>query len=462
MPQKRKIKYHKKGKWLYDFDNYLYLCLSKIIVMDYLKRVSDSVLAERLEAFGAVLVEGPKWCGKTTTAEQHAKSVIKMQDPDMCNEYLATAESKPSLLLLGETPRLIDEWQDAPVLWDAVRTMVDKRQSVGQFILTGSNAVRKNEIRHSGTGRISRMKMIPMSLYESKESNGKISLSELFDNPNLDIDGVTSDMKMEDLIYSACRGGWPASVNIKSRKAQLLIAQNYVDTVCKEDISRIDGVKRDELLTKQILKSYSRNISTLAKNSSILEDVIASGEVSCTKPTFEDYVDALNRLFVIDNIPAWCPAIRSKTAIRSGFKRSFVDPSIAVATLGLSPDALMTQLKTFGFIFEQMCVRDLRAYTPDFNSHISYYHDRYGLEADLVLHLSDGRYALIECKLGSREIEDGAEHLKELCRLIRIYNEKEKQVPLREPDLLIILTGGQMAYTRPDGVKIIPLACLKD
>lgn len=430
--------------------------------MDYLKRVSDNVLAERLEAFGAVLIEGPKWCGKTTTAEQHAKSVIKMQDPDMSNEYIATAELKPSLLLLGETPRLIDEWQDAPVLWDAVRTMVDKRQSVGQFILTGSNAVRNDEIRHSGTGRISRMKMIPMSLYESKESNGKISLSELFDNPNLDIDGVTSDMKMEDLIYSACRGGWPASVNIKSRKAQLLIAQNYVDTVCKEDISRIDGVKRDELLTKQILKSYSRNISTLAKNSSILEDVIASGEVSCTKPTFEDYVDALNRLFVIDNIPAWCPAIRSKTAIRSGFKRSFVDPSIAVATLGLSPDALMTQLKTFGFIFEQMCVRDLRAYTPDFNSHISYYHDRYGLEADLVLHLSDGRYALIECKLGSREIEDGAEHLKELRRLIQIYNEKEKQVPLREPDLLIILTGGQMAYTRPDGVKIIPLACLKD
>ena len=357
---------------------------------------------------------------------------------------------------------MIDEWQDAPVLWDAVRTMVDTRQTPGQFILTGSNAVKKDRIKHSGTGRISRMKMIPMSLYESKESNGKISLSELFDNPNLDIDGISSDMEIEDLIFSACRGGWPACINIKSRKAQLMIAQNYVDTVCKEDISRIDDVKRNEFLTRQILRSYSRNISTLAKNSSILEDVVASGEVSCTKPTFEDYVNALTRLFVIDNIQAWCPAIRSKTALRSGVKRSFVDPSIAVATLGLSPDALMTQLKTFGFIFEQMCVRDLRAYTPDFNSHISYYRDRYGLEADFVLHLSDGRYALIECKLGGKEIEAGARHLNEIRKLIRSHNEDEKQVPLREPDLLIILTGSKMAYTRADGVKIIPLACLKD
>lgn len=430
--------------------------------MSYLKRISDNVLAERLEAFGAVLIEGPKWCGKTTTAEQQAASVIRLQDPDMSSEYIATAESKPSLLLMGDTPRLIDEWQDIPVLWDAVRTMVDKRNSVGQFILTGSNAVRKDKIKHTGTGRISRMKMLPMSLYESMESNGKISLSALFDNPNLDIDGIQSDMTIEDLIFAACRGGWPASLNIRSRNARLLIARNYVDTVCSEDISRIDNIRRDEFLTRQILKSYSRNISTLAKNSSILEDVVASGEVGCTKPTFEDYVDALTRLFVIENIPAWSPAIRSKTAIRSGFKRSFVDPSIVVATLGLSPDALMTQLKTFGFIFEQMCIRDLRAYTPDFNSHISYYRDRYGLEADLVLHLSDGRYALIECKLGSKKIEYGAEHLNELKNLITIHNKEEKQVPLREPDLMIILTGGKMAYTRPDGVKIIPLACLRN
>lgn len=380
----------------------------------------------------------------------------------MREEYLATAASKPSLLLLGDTPRLIDEWQDAPVLWDAVRTMVDKRQESGQFILTGSNTVDKSEIRHSGNGRISRMQMIPMSLWESGESNGKISLQELFNNQDLDIDGITSDMQVEHLIFAACRGGWPATVSMKSDRAKYLVARNYVDTVCKEDISRVDGVQRDERVARSIMRSYARNISTLAKNTSLLTDVTASGEVSIVMSTFEDYVTALKRLFVINNIEAWCPAIRSKTAIRSGLKRAFIDPSITVASLGLTPQALMTQLKTFGFIFEQMCVRDLKAYTPDFDSHISYYRDRYGLEADLVLHLADGRYALIECKLGSREIEEGAEHLLELKRLIQEHNETENQVPLREPDLLIVMTGGHMAYTRPDGVKVIPLGCLKD
>lgn len=430
--------------------------------MNYLHRIADNLLEERLEAFGAVLIEGPKWCGKTTTAEQVSKSVIKLQDTDMREEYLATAASKPSLLLLGDTPRLIDEWQDAPVLWDAVRTMVDKRQESGQFILTGSKTVDKSEIRHSGNGRISRMQMIPMSLWESGESNGKISLQELFNNQDLDIDGITSDMQVEHLIFAACRGGWPATVSMKSDRAKYLVARNYVDTVCKEDISRVDGVQRDERVARSIMRSYARNISTLAKNTSLLTDVTASGEVSIVMSTFEDYVTALKRLFVINNIEAWCPAIRSKTAIRSGLKRAFIDPSIAVASLGLTPQALMTQLKTFGFIFEQMCVRDLKAYTPDFDSHISYYRDRYGLEADLVLHLADGRYALIECKLGSREIEEGAEHLLELKRLIQEHNETEKQVPLREPDLLIVMTGGHMAYTRPDGVKVIPLGCLKD
>lgn len=430
--------------------------------MSYSHRIADLQLAERLEAFGAVLIEGPKWCGKTTTAEQLSKSVIKMQDTEMQEEYAATAASKPSLLLMGETPRLIDEWQDAPVLWDAVRTMVDKRQVPGQFILTGSTVVDRSKIHHSGTGRISRMKMLPMSLWESGESNGNISLKELFDNKDLDIDGITSDMKIEDLIYAVCRGGWPAFLNMKSDKAKLLIARNYVDAICRDDISRVDDVQRDERTTRAILRSYARNISTLAKNTALLADVTASGEVSLSMSAFEDYVTSLNKLFVIDNIEAWCPAVRSKTAIRSGIKRAFVDPSIAIAALGLSPEALMTQLKTFGFIFEQMCARDLRAYTPGFGNHLSYYRDRYGLEADLVLHLDDGRYALIECKLGSREIEEGAKHLLEIKRLIQVHNETEKQVPLREPDLMIVMTGGSMAYTRPDGVKVIPLACLKD
>ncbi len=429
--------------------------------MSYLYRTSDAVLEERLESFGAVLIEGPKWCGKTTTAEQKAKSVIRLQDTDMREEYLITAASKPSLLLQGETPRLIDEWQDAPIIWDAVRTAVDKRNATGQFILTGSNAVDKKSILHSGTGRISRIRMLPMSLWEYGESNGKISLQQLFDDSSLDIDGITSDMQVEDLIYAACRGGWPATINIKSDKGKLNVAKDYVESVCREDISRIDGVQRDDKASRMLLRSYARNISTIAKQSSILADITASGEVNMTRPTFEDYVKALEKLFVINDLDAWCPAIRSKTAIRSGSKRAFVDPSIAVASLGLSPDALYTQLKTFGFIFEQMCIRDLKAYTPDFDSHISYYRDRYGLEADLVLHLYDGRYALIECKLGSGEIEEGAQHLLELQKLIREHNKAEKQVPLREPDLLIILTGGKMAFTRNDGVKIIPLAVLK-
>lgn len=430
--------------------------------MKYLGRTADAVLEEQLRAFGAVLIEGPKWCGKTTTAEQAAKSVIKLQDPDMRDEYLATAATKPSLLLNGDTPRLIDEWQDVPVLWDAVRTKVDERIVPGQFILTGSNSVDKTQILHSGTGRISKLNMLPMSLWESGDSNGKISLRELFDNPKLDIDGIESNLSIEQLVFCGCRGGWPAIANIKSEKTMLLVARNYVKTVCSEDICRVDGVQRDELLTQMILRSYARNISTLAKKSTLIEDVSASGEVSCSEPTFDDYVGILRRLFVICDIDAWCPAIRSKTAIRAGMKRAFVDPSIAVASLGLTPEALLTQLNTFGFIFEQMCIRDFKAYTLDYESHVSHYRDRYGLEADLVLHLGDGRYALVECKLGSKEIEEGASHLVELKNLVIEYNKKETQVPLREPDLLIVLTGGKMAYTRSDGVKVIPLGCMRD
>ena len=276
--------------------------------MRYLHRIADDVLKERLEAFGAVLVEGPKWCGKTTTSQQIAKSVIKIQDTDMREEYKATAASKPSLLLQGSTPRLIDEWQDIPVIWDAVRTMVDER--------------------------ISRMVMLPMSLWESRESNGKISLRSLFDDPASDIDGITSDMSIEDIIFAACRGGWPGTVSLSSDRAKLMIAENYIDTVCREDISRIDGIARDERIARMILRAYARNISTTAKNTSLLEDITASGEVTASMVTMDDYVTALKKLFVISNIDAWSPAIRSKTAIRSGVKRGFIDPSIAVAAMG--------------------------------------------------------------------------------------------------------------------------------
>lgn len=430
--------------------------------MEYFSRVSDQMLRDRLEAFGAVLIEGPKWTGKTTTAEQQAKSVIKMQDPDNALEYLATASSKPSLLLKGEHPRLIDEWQDAPVIWDAVRSSIDQSGGTpGLYILTGSNTVDNTQIRHTGTGRITRMMMYPMSLWESKDSTGEVSLQELFDNPNYDIDGASSKLDIPELIRVACRGGWPATLQLSS-KASMMIAKDYVKTVCNYDISAVDKKQRNPKIAMQIMRSYARNISTLAKKTSILEDVTASGDIELSMPTFDDYIGALERLFVIQDIDAWSPAIRSKSAIRSAPKRCFIDPSIAVAAMNVNADGLETQLKTFGFIFEQMCVRDLRAYTADFDSHLSYYRDRYGLEADLVLHFSDGRYALIECKLGSREIEEGAQHLLEIKRLIQEKNKTETQIPLREPDLMIIITGGKMAYTRADGVKVIPLACLKN
>ena len=430
--------------------------------MEYLFRIADTMLQERLEVFGAILIEGPKWTGKTTTAEQHAKSVIKMQDPDKSDEYINTANIMPSLLLKGEKPRLIDEWQDAPKIWDAVRTAVDTSGGIpGQYILTGSNTVDKAQIKHTGTGRITRMKMYPMSLWESKDSSGEVSIHELFNNSAYDIDGATSKLSIPELIRVACRGGWPATLKM-GEKACMLIAKDYVNSVCENDISAVDGKQRNAKIAKLIMKSYARNISTLAKKSNILADVTGSEDVSLSMDTFDDYVTALEKLFVIQDIDAWCPAIRSKTAIRSAPKRCFTDPSIAIAALGLNAEVLETQLKTFGFIFEQMCVRDLRAYTADFDSHISYYRDRYGLESDLVLHLSDGRYALIECKLGSHEIDDGAKHLLEIKRLIQEHNEGVKQVPLREPDLLITLTGGSMAYTRPDGVKVVPLACLRD
>ena len=429
--------------------------------MEYLERAADRMLKDRLDGFGAVLIEGPKWCGKTTTASKQAQSIIKLQDPDNAAEYLATAATKPSLLLKGANPRLIDEWQDAPVLWDTIRNDVDSRGDVGLYILTGSNAVKKEEIKHSGTGRIAKMKMYPMSLWESKESSGQVSLQRLFDEPDYDIDGAQSPLSVEDLIFVACRGGWPASLKARTNVAKLLIAQEYLNTLCSDDINRIDNRQRNERLARMILRSYARNISTLVKKNAILSDITSSGEFNVSIDTMDDYLNVFNRLFVIQDIEAWCPPIRSKTAIRSSLKREFVDPSIAVAALGLAPEALQIQLKTFGFIFENMCARDLRAYSQQQRGTLSYYRDRYNLESDLVLHLGDGRYALIECKLGSAEIEDGSKHLKQIANLIKEYNKTEKQNPIPEPNLLIVLTGGKMAYTRADGVKVIPLGCLK-
>lgn len=427
---------------------------------EYIKRVCDSELELKLEAFGAVHIVGPKWCGKTTTAKQYAKSYIEMQDPDKRDMYMETAKIKPSNLLAGDNPRLIDEWQVAPNLWDAVRVSVDRRNEDGLYILTGSNSIDKSEIMHTGTGRIDTLSMYPMSLYESGESNGKVSLTELFNNPSALDEGCESNLSVDDLIFVACRGGWPSSIFKKSDKAKLLVAQSYFEGLCREDMSNVDGVKRNETSSRLLLRSYARNISTVASNQSIINDINANTEMS--ESTFYDYVNVLKKLYVIQDVEAWCPAIRSKSAIQATNKREFVDPSLVVAALGVDPDYFNLDLKTFGFIFETLCIRDLKVYSAAHDGKVSYYRDRYGLEADCVLHLRDGRYALIEFKLGSSDIEDGAKHLTELEELIKQHNEKEKQVKLRLPDLKIVITGTQYGYKRPDGVLVVPIGCLKD
>lgn len=428
--------------------------------MEYLKRICDNELQDKLDAFGAVHITGPKWCGKTTTAKQFAKSFIEMQDPDMRDAYIHTAQIKPSNLLVGNNPRLIDEWQIAPNLWDAVRVSVDKRNEAGLYILTGSNSIDKSLIMHSGTGRIDTLQMYPMSLYESGESNGTISLSSLFEEKALPTGECVSNLSIDNLVFAACRGGWPSSLNKKTDKAKLMVAGSYFDSLCRSDINDVDNIKRDEQATRLLLRSYARNISTLASNRTILKDINANYPLGET--SFYDYLKALQKLYVIRDVEAWCPSIRSKTAIQSSNKKEFTDPSIAVAALGVNPTYFNTDLKAFGFIFETLCIRDLRVYSSAMGGNVSYYHDRYGLEADAVLHLRDGRYALIEIKLGSNEIEMGASHLNKIEKLIMEYNTKEDQVPLRLPDLKIVLTGTPFGYKREDGVFVIPIGCLKD
>lgn len=426
----------------------------------YIKRTCDENLKLKLETFGAVHIIGPKWCGKTTTAKQFAKSYIEMQDPDKREMYLETAKIKPSNLLIGENPRLIDEWQIAPNLWDAVRVSVDRRNESGLYILTGSNSIDKTSIMHTGTGRIDTLNMYPMSLFETGESNGSISLSALFRDERALDDGCQAELSIDELIFAACRGGWPSALFKNSDKSKLLVAQSYFEGLCREDISNIDGKTRDETVTTLLLRSYARNISTTAANTSILRDIRANTDIGET--TFYEYVAALKKLFVIQDIEAWCPAIRSKSSIQSGNKREFVDPSLVVSALGVEPDYFNLDLKTFGFIFETLCIRDLKIYSNALGGRVSYYRDRYGLEADCVLHLRDGKYALIEFKLGSSEIDEGAKHLNEIEKLVEEYNKTEKQCLLRAPDLKIVITGTQYGYKRPDGVYVVPIGCLRD
>lgn len=431
----------------------------KRIKMDYLPRIVDSELDLRLRAVGATVIVGPKWCGKTTTAKQKAKSILEMQDPDMQDGYLKLAATKPSMLLEGANPRLIDEWQLAPVLWDAVRVSVDRRKEKGLYLLTSSVVVDEDKIKHTGIGRISRLEMDTMSLFETDESSGEVSLKKLFADPAAPIDGAKGKLTVEELIFAVCRGGWPSSLEAVGDDAKLFVATDYFNNVVDVDISRVDDVARDPVLAAQLLRSYARNISTLATKASIRKDVLSVREVSL--PTVDSYLSALRRLFVIHDVEAWCPTIRSATDIRASHKRGFSDPSIAVAAMGVGPEYFRTDFKTFGFLFESLVMRDLRVYSRALGGRISYYRDRYGLEADAVLHLKDGRYALIEVKLGSNEIEEGAGHLKEIKRLVAEYNKSETQCPLRLPDLLMVITGGKYAYTRDDGVVICPISALR-
>ena len=423
----------------------------------YKKRIIDRLLIRKLESKGAVLLQGPKWCGKTTTAEQLASSVLYMSEPVNLQRNIELAGLDPALLLTGDTPRLIDEWQIAPKLWDAVRYEVDHRRKRGQFILTGSAVPPStNEIFHTGTGRFAKLVMRPMSLFESLESSGEVSLGNLFNEPEA-IRGI-NDKRLEDIAFLICRGGWPGATDEElSWWSALEQAKDYYDMVVDSDISRVDGVARNPQRVKALMRSYARNQATQTSLASIRADMAASDTHSLDVDTIARYINALNQIFVIEDMPAWNPNLRSKTAIRTSATRYFVDPSIATAALGLGPEDLLNDLNTFGLLFETLCIRDLRVYADSLDGEVFHYRDGKGLECDAVVHLRNGSYGLVEIKLGGdRLIEEGAGNLKKLADKIDITK-------MKAPAFMAILTAvGMYAYRRADGVYIIPVACLKD
>ncbi|CDD16053.1 MAG: DUF4143 domain-containing protein [Alistipes sp.] len=433
----------------------------------YKNRVADRLLAEKLEAFGAVLIEGPKYCGKTTLASQQAGSILSMADTDTLGQNLALARTNISRLLAGVPPRLIDEWQIAPQFWDAVRNEVDKRNEDGQFMLTGSavppkpkkdengNIIEEENIHHTGTGRISRLRLRTMSLWESEDSTGDVSLEELFINPDT-VDGV-SDIDLDRLAYLTCRGGWPKAVLKKSEKAALAQAFDYYDSVVSNDIKRVDDIDRDEELTKRIMRSYARNQGTQATVGTILADIKSNGDERMSDSTVYSYIKALKEIFVIEDSIAWNPNLRSKTAIRTSDTRYFIDPSIATAALGMGPKDLINDMATFGFIFETLAIRDLRVYADALDGKVYHYRDKNNLECDAVIHLRNGSYGLVEVKIGGTEpIREGAESLKTL-------SSKIDSTRMKTPSFMMVLTGiGNFAYKRPeDGVLVVPIGCLK-
>lgn len=421
----------------------------------YRNRVVDSILQEKLEGKGAVLIEGPKWCGKTTTAEQIAKSVLYMDDPQSKEQNVNMAALNPKRLLSGETPRLIDEWQIAPKLWDAIRFEVDHRDDLGQFVLTGSAVPPDTkEITHSGTGRFSWLMMRPMSLYESGESTGEVSLSRLFEGKG-EVDGE-SKLDLERIAFLICRGGWPRSVDMRDKIA-LNQAIDYYDAVVHSDINRADGVEKNPERVKRLMRSLARNQGQQIANTAIAADIAVNDESTINQETVAGYISALKKIFVVEDMPAWNPNLRSKSAIRTSDTRYFVDASIAAAALGIGPNDLINDLNTMGFLFETMCVRDLRVYAEAFGGSVYHFRNKAGLECDAVVHLRNGSYGLIEIKLGGDKfIREGVETLTSLTESIDTSK-------MKEPAFRMILTAAdQYAYRREDGICIVPVGCLKD
>lgn len=420
----------------------------------YRNRIADEILKRKLEGKGAVLIEGPKWCGKTTTAEQIAESVLYMDDPQTKEQNITMASLNPKRLLAGAAPRLIDEWQLAPKLWDAIRFEVDHRHELGQFVLTGSAVpADTKEITHSGTGRFTWLTMRPMSLYESGDSTGEVSLRELFSTPKA-IDGASS-IDMDRLAFLICRGGWPQAIDLRDEIA-LDQAMDYYDAVVHSDINRADGVTKNPERVKRLMRSLARNQGQQVANTVIAADIKANDGSSIEDETVASYINALKRIFVVEDMPAWNPNLRSKTAIRSADTRYYVDPSIAVAALGAGPSDLIADLKTMGFLLETLCVRDLRVFTDALNGEVYHYRDKNGLECDAVIHLRNGSFGLVEIKLGGELlIEEGAKSLKAL-------RDKIDPEKMKAPSFLMVLTGlGDYAYRREDGVYVVPIGCLR-
>ncbi len=421
----------------------------------YKSRIADEILERKLKGKGAVLIEGPKWCGKTTTAEQISKSVLYMADPANGEQNLTLADINPSLLLTGDTPRLIDEWQLAPKLWDAIRFEVDHRGEEGQFILTGSAVpVDRNKIVHTGTGRFSWLLMRPMTLYESGESTGTVSLKDLFDGLST-INGI-NNLSLEDIAYLCCRGGWPRSIFL-DKDIALDSAFDYYDAIVNSDMSRVDGVNRNPLRVKNLMRSYARNIGSQASIETIKNDMVNNDSFDLDTDTVFSYINALKKIFVIEESPAWNPNLRSKAAIRTSDTRYFIDPSIATASLGIGPEDLINDLNTFGLVFETLCIRDLRVYAESINGNVYHYRDSSSLECDAVIHLRNGSYGLVEIKLGGdRLIDEGAKNL------IKLQNKIDTE-KMKKPSFMMVLTAtGNYAYKRDDDVYVIPVGCLKD